>query len=214
MAWDDKTPWDTEKELINIEKDSTDSGVEDLDDPKYASFVEKTYQIIHKVEEMGLPKSGEQLRIVTFRTFNASLFLSYICEKETVEELLLVVYSINAEAAKLIESLVKSGKVKKATVLMSNLRNKAHRQKEKITRDLFVDNPNIDLFFAQCHSKIMSMKTACGNHYSVEGSGNLSFNSRIEQYVIDNDKGLFEFTKNWMQEIKVYLKGSKELIET
>lgn len=216
IKWDtDNTDdWTSEAPLINVEKDTDDSGVEDLEDPKYLSFVEKTYQIIHTVEQIGLPKPGHQLRIVTFRTFNASLFLSYICEKEMVEELLLVVYSINAEAAKMIESLVSQGKVKKATVLMSNLRNKAHRQKEQITRDLFVNNPNIDLFFAQSHGKIMAMKTQSGNYYSVEGSGNLSFNSRIEQYIVDNDKGLFEFTRDWMQKIKIYLKGKKELVLT
>jgi len=79
---------------------------------------------------------------------------------------------------------------------------------------MFVENPNIDHYFASAHSKIMGMKTESGNHYILEGSGNLSFNSRIEQYVLDNDEKLFNFTKNWMNEIKVYLKGKKELILT
>jgi hypothetical protein len=50
------------------------------------------------------------------------------------------------------------------------------------------------------------------DYYTVEGSGNLSYNSRIEQAVIDNDKSLFEFTKSWIEEIKIYLKDKKELI--
>lgn len=56
----------------------------------------------------------------------------------------------------------------------------------------------------------MSFKTA-ENYYTVEGSGNLSYNSRIEQYIIDNDISMFEFTKTWINEIKVYLQGKKEL---
>lgn len=216
MGWEDtilKKDWEV-NELINIEKDSIDSGVEDLEDKKYQMFCKKTYQVIDQINKIGLPKQGEQLRLVTLRTFNASLFLAHICEKETIDYLILVVYSINAEAAKLINELVLSGKIKKAKILMSNLRNKAHRAKEQITRDNFVNNPNIELFFAQSHSKIMAMKTDTGNHYVVEGSGNLSFNSRIEQYIIDNDNGLFEFTDKWTEEIKTYLAGRKELVLT
>ena len=60
----------------------------------------------------------------------------------------------------------------------------------------------------------MGLKTKKGNYYILEGSGNLSFNSRVEQYVIDNDKELFNFTKDWMSKIKVFLKGKKELVLT
>lgn len=212
--WESKTEWNTTDDLINVEKDTHDSGLEELEDEKYKKFVEKTYQVIQKVEEIGLPKNNEQIRLVTFRSFNAAVFLAYICEKEIVEDLKLVVYSINYEAALLIDDLIKKGRIKKVTILMSNLRNKAHRTKEQLTRDLFVDNPKVDLFFASAHSKIMSMKTDKQNYYSLEGSGNLSFNSRVEQYVLDNDKDLFNFTSNWMEKIKVFLKDKKELVLT
>ena len=213
IDWEENT-WSKEDELINVSKDTTDSGLEEFEDEKYRKFVEKTYQVIENIEEVGLPKPNEQIRIVTFKSFNAAVFLAHICKHEKVEQLNLVVYSINAEAAKLISRLVDEGRIKKAIILMSNLRNKAHRAKEQITRDTFVNNPNIDLFFASAHSKVMSMKTENGNYYSLEGSGNLSFNSRVEQYVLDNDKKLFEFTVNWMEKIKEYLKDKKELVLT
>jgi hypothetical protein len=214
MAWDSSTYWDNKDSLINIKKDTEDSGLELFEDEKYKKFIEKTYQIIESVEEIGLPRENEQIRLVTFKSFNAALFLAHICEKEKIKHLLLVVYSINAEAAQLICSLIDSGKIEKCTILMSNLRNKAHRKKEQVTRDMFVDNAKVDLFFASAHSKIMCMETEKDNFYCLEGSGNLSFNSRVEQYVIDNDKKLFYFTKNWMDKIKVYLAGKKELVLT
>ena len=123
-------------------------------------------------------------------------------------------FSINYEASRFIDEMIKNGLIEKATILMSNLRNRAHREKEQITRDMFVDNPNIDLFFACSHAKIFSMETEKGNFYTVEGSGNLTYNSRIEQYSIDNDEGLFLFTKKWMDETKQFLKGKKELVLT
>ena len=56
------------------------------------------------------------------------------------------------------------------------------------------------------------MKTSEGNYYTIEGSGNMSFNSRVEQYVIDNDKELFDFTNEWIDDIVRYLDGKRELI--
>ena len=213
--WGDLKPnWGKTKELINVEKDTDNSGLEDLKDKSYQKFIEKTYQIIKKVDEIGLPKPNEQIRLVTFRPFNAIHFLNYIAKKQTINHVIIAVYSINAEAARFLNEMIESGLIKKATILMSNLRNKAHREKEQITRDLFVNNQNVELFFCSSHAKIMAMETYEGDYYVLEGSGNLSYNSRVEQYVLDNDKKLFNFTLNWMMEIRQYLAGQKELIIT
>jgi hypothetical protein len=205
--------WNESEPLINVEKDTDNSGVEDMAEKKYKKYVEKTYQIIQQLNEVGLPKTNEQIRIITLRSFNSVHFLKYISDLEIIEKVLLCVYSINGEAARMLNEMVIFGKVKKMVILMSNLRNKAHREKEQITRDMFVNNPNIDLFFASSHAKIMSIKTD-KNYYTIEGSGNMSYNSRIEQYILDNDKKLFEFTENWMNEVKIFLKGKKELVLT
>lgn len=207
-------PIDFWQEQESVKKDTDNSGVEDIEDKMIYLFKQKTMQVISKIEEIGLPKKNQQLRLITMRSFNAVAFLKYISNKETITQLNLVVYSINYEAAKIINDLIKEGKVKKATILISNLRNKAHRTKEQITKDMFVSNPNIDLFFCSSHAKIMNFETSEGNYYNVEGSGNLSFNSRVEQYIIDNCEELYDFTCKWMCEIRENLKGKKELIET
>lgn len=214
MAWDSKTTWNKEQELINVKKDINDSGLENLEDSKYKKFIEKTYQVIQKIEEIGLPKNNEQIKIITFRPFNAAVFLKYIAEKEGIENAQIVVYSINGEAAVMIDKLINDGLINQCQILMSNLRNKAHREKEQITRDLFVNNPKVDLFFASSHAKILSVKTKQGNFYSLEGSGNMSYNSRVENYCIDNDENLYKFHCDWMNEIKTFLKGKKELVLT
>jgi hypothetical protein len=74
MGWDSETSWSHENELINVKKDANDSGLESLEDSKYKKFIEKTYKVIQKVEEIGLPKKNEQLKIITFRPFNAAVF--------------------------------------------------------------------------------------------------------------------------------------------
>jgi hypothetical protein len=195
-----------------VSKDTMDSGLEDMEDRMMKSYKQKTFAVIAKLDEIGVPEKGWQLRLITKRSFNAIAFLKWIHSLEGyIEEALFCIYSINHEASKIINDMVISGEIGQATILMSNLRNKAHRSKEEATKNYFITNPNIELIFASSHSKIMTFKTKKGNFYTVEGSGNLSYNSRIEQYVIDNDENVFNFTKDWVEEIKIYLQGKKEL---
>lgn len=196
-----------------VEKDTKDSGVEELEDKMLKLYKNKTFHVVQNLDKIGLPKKNEQIRIITLRSFNAIAFLQWVQEKSglIIDEALFCIYSINHEASVIIDQMVKDRKIKTATILMSNLRNKAHRQKEQMTKDYFINNPNIELVFASSHAKIMSFKIG-EDYYTVEGSGNLSYNSRIEQAVIDNDQSLFNFTKSWIEEIKIYLKDKKELI--
>lgn len=182
-----------------------------MEDRAYARYVERHYALIDKLKEVGLPKPGEQFRLVTRRSFNAIQFLEYIASEEKILDLKMAIYSINFNAAKILVALINDGRIKKVEILMSNLRNKAHREKEEVIKQMFIEHPRISLFFAQSHAKTFACRTSKGNYYTCEGSGNLAYNSRVEQYVIDNDKGLYEFSCSWMKEIKVFLEGHKEL---
>jgi hypothetical protein len=175
-------------------------------------YTDKTFKVIAKINEIGLPQKNEQIRIITKSSFNAIAFIKYIVEFEIIEKIILSVYSMNFESATMLDDLIKQKKIISAQILMSNLRNKAHREKEQLTNDLFIDNPNISLFYANNHAKIISCKTDCNNFYTIEGSGNMSCNSRIEQYVIDNSQELYQFNINWHEEIKEFLKDRKELV--
>lgn len=197
--------------LINVEKDPDKSGLEDMEDRALVRYCERHYALIDKLQELGLPSPGQQFRLVTRRTFNAIQFLEYIVQKEKVIlDLRMAIYSINYHAAKILVGLVEDKSIRKVEILMSNLRNKAHREKEEIVKGMFLGHPNINLFFASSHAKMFSCRTAKGNYYTIEGSGNLAYNSRVEQYVIDNDKGMYDFSRQWMKDIKVFLKDSKE----
>ena len=202
---------DEDSTICTVSKDTNDSGVEDVKDSSIRLYKQKTFQVIEKIKELKLPTDKEQLRLITKRSFNAVSFIKFISDAETITHLTCCIYSLNYEAAMLLNDLINNGRIQKATLLISNLRNKAHREKEQLTKDLFVENPKIKLIYCSSHAKIISFSTDKGNYYTIEGSGNLSFNSRVEQYVIDNDKDLFDFTNRWIEEIQEYLKGKKEL---
>lgn len=200
-----------EQEFVTVEKDPEKSGLEQMEDRAFARYTEKHYALIAKLEELGLSKPGQQFRLITRRTFNAIQFLEYIASREKIIDLKMAIYSINYNAAKILVRLIDEGRIEKAEILMSNLRNKAHREKEEIIKKMFIGHGKISMFFASSHAKMFSCVTSDGNYYTCEGSGNLAFNSRVEQYVIDNDRGMYEFSCSWLADIKVFLDGKKEL---
>lgn len=53
----------------------------------------------------------------------------------------------------------------------------------------------------QNHAKVLLLDNpGTGVWLAVEGSANLTSNPRLEQYVITNDPGLYEFHRGWMEE--------------
>lgn len=193
-----------------VGKDPRSSGLEGMHDNHLLLYKRKSAFLIEKLAEIGLPAAGQQYRLITRRAFNAIQMLEFICQSEIIIDLKIAIYSINFNAALVLVELVNAGKIRRVEVLMSNLRNHAHREKEQIIKDLFSGHPQFDLFFACSHAKSMSCKTDQDNYYTIEGSGNLAANSRIEQYIIDNDPAIYEFTCRWFEEIKEFIKSNKE----
>lgn len=202
--------------MRTVAKDIDKSGLEAMPDalevyrPKARSCA-----VIARLAEVGLPQPGEQFRLVTRRNFNSIEMLEYIASREKVVRLYAAVYSINERAAVSLCNLLDGDKVDHATILMSNLRNKAHREKEEIVCKMFSTHAKIDLWFCSSHAKVVAVETACGNHYVIEGSGNHAMNSRVEQYVVDNSEEVFAHTARWMSDIRDFLRaaGHRELAE-
>ena len=54
----------------------------------------------------------------------------------------------------------------------------------------------------ETHAKVLLLNNAEQNAwYTIEGSANLTANPRLEQYVITNDKRLWEFHREWFEEM-------------
>jgi len=200
-----------EPDILTVTLDSTTSFLEKMGDNAFSRYCEKHYALISKLEEIGLPLPGQQIRLVTRRVFNAIQFIEYITKTEVIIDIKMAIFSINFNAAKILLKLINDGKIRNAEILMSNLRNKAHREKEEIVKNMFTDHPKVSLFFCSSHAKVFACQTLENNFYTLEGSGNMGYNSRVEQYVIDNDQEMYLFTCRWMAEIKDFLKGTKEL---
>jgi len=169
----------------------------DISDKLLKKFKEKNCQIIKKVKEIGLPKNNEQIRLITTKAFNAISIISHIANHEIIKEAIFVIFAINKEAAKVLIELKQQGHFKKCQLVISSIRNAGIKAKSQAVELL---KPHFDIIFITSHAKITILKTE-KNNYSIEGSGNFSWNARLEQYIIDNDIELYNFSKEWMLEI-------------
>lgn len=190
------------------DKDIIEDGNAFIEDNLYKSFKEKTAKTISKINEIGLPKQGEQLRLITMKSFNAIAFIELIASIEPVAEMILIIFAINYQAAQKIIELKNSGCIKNIQLIVSSVRNAGYTIKSKSIK-LLSEEKDIKLIFVNSHAKISCLRTR-NNFYIIEGSGNFSYNGRIEQYVIDNDEKLFNFTKNWVNEMINSMRSYKD----
>lgn len=211
--WEDLPDLDVSNASWGATTSGDDGIIEDgnaiIDDKMYKQFIKKNTQTIANILEVGLPMPGEQIRLITMNSFNASAFIQFIAEKETISELILVVFAINLQAAQMLIDLKKEGKIKGMELVVSSIRNAGYSIKSKAV-ELLAGHSDIKMCFVNSHAKISALRTEKGSYYIIEGSGNYSYNGRIEQYVIDNSEQLFIFTKDWIREMKKSMRLKKD----
>jgi hypothetical protein len=146
---------------------------------------------------------GEQYRIVTEKQFNAFAVILAILEEEDIEEMHLAIYRINEPTVDSLINFIDAGRIKTATFIISNFFNQTKRpEKWAIRLKDFADTRScVKHAYIHNHSKVLCVKTVTGNHYVFEGSGNMSDNARIEQYLYENNEVTYNFHKEWMSEL-------------
>ena len=194
MAW-----YDLEETKNKYDPGKDEDGNFVMSDKIYKKFQEKNVQVIRNILEIGMPKKNEQLRLITNNSFNSIAFVEHVARTEGIKSSKFVIFSINMSAAHLLIDLKNDNLIKNTELIISIIRNAGFKTKSKAVELL---KHHFDIIFLNSHAKIVVMETEKGNYYTLEGSGNFSHNERIEQYVIDNDKLLFDFSEKWIEEIK------------
>jgi len=163
---------------------------------------------IHRLKAKALsdlcikPELDEQWRIITEKQFNAYALILYLIESEIIEEMHLAIYRINEPTVRSIIDLIDSGRIKKATFVISNFFNQTKKPERwaLMLRAYAERKQNVNHKYTHNHAKVLCVKTKTG-YYVFEGSGNMSDNARIEQYLFENNKEIYEFHKEWMENI-------------
>ena len=126
MAW-----YDLDEMTNQYDKGEDEDGNLDLSDKILKRYAEKNTQIINKVEEIGLPAKGQQLRLITMKSFNTISIISHIAKAEVIDHAVFVIFAINKFAAKVIIDLMLSGKIKKQLSLLVALEMLAMFQNQR-----------------------------------------------------------------------------------
>lgn len=202
----DKAPaLDLEERIVHELEGKT----QPVEDKKLRMIVEKEKVFCQAAVDFtkfcALPKPGEQYRIVTNKCWNGYTLIKRILATDVViEELYLAVYSINDVAAKGLVKSYESGRIKKAWFIVSDLfwryRNKEAHQTYRDFRKFCQGTTNLHHGYMDNHAKITCIKDSHGNHFVMEGSGNLSDNAKIEQLLFENNRKVFEFHAGWIRE--------------
>ena len=154
---------------------------------------------LDKLSELtSIPFPGQQFRIVTQKAVNSFDFILAILATEEIEELIIAFYRIGKKVIQELKEFQKTEKIKSLYFLLND-------GAPKLIPDAYnllvqYSNENWKVKIENNHTKIICIRTA-QNFYVIEGSGNLSINARIEQYVFDNNEDLFNFHKNWITKL-------------
>lgn len=151
----------------------------------------------------GEPAEGEQWRIITEKQFNAFALILHLLQTRVIEEMYLAVYRINEPTVTSIIEFIESGKIKKSVFVISSFFNQTKKPEQwAIMLKQFADKKaNCYHVYTHNHAKVLAVRTSKNEFFVFEGSGNMSDNARIEQYIYENSKQSFEFHKKWMTKL-------------
>lgn len=202
MGWEIKNKTDSEilsEKAIKLKKEYTlKKGIARRvkNDKIHRLLIKKIVDII------SLPKKNEQYMMITQMSFNIYSLILFILEKEKViDELIVTTFNMNKKTFDGLINLCESGKVKILRIVISE--SITFRMPERIKEmiSVFESNKyNYELALVWNHTKI-GLIECNGNFYVIEGSGNFSDNSEIEQYRFENNKESFDFHYNWINEL-------------
>lgn len=139
-----------------------------------------------------IPTPGEFFFLQTDNSFNAFTFIPFIARRYPVKELHASTYSISRRVIDALIELHDKGMVEQVTLLISDSMIKRNPVTIDNLMAMAESRPNLNVLYAWSHAKVCLMRTH-DFHFVIEGSGNWSENAQYEQYLLANDKGLYDF---------------------
>lgn len=185
----------------NLNSSKKETKAEYLAKIKYRKLV--TQQVKGFLEIVGNELiDNVQYRIITNKGFNAISVFEFIQQNEIIEEIHIAVYRMNQKAVTHLKDIISKGNIKGNIIVSKFFReNKKYERWANELVSFSNSSKLINVAFARNHAKVFLAKTKSGKHIVFEGSGNLSDNDRIEQYIYENNREVFEFHKKWIIDV-------------
>ena len=143
-----------------------------------------------------LPSKDECFKFISFSGGFASIsFIEAVAAKEKILELTASTLRIGAKQFDILARLNAKGMLEKATFFVGTLMREDEKRKQyNYYGRIFEKCRELDwrIHSTNNHSKIILMRTE-ENYYVLETSSNLNENPKIEQFSIENNKGMYDF---------------------
>lgn len=149
-----------------------------------------------------LPENGEAFHFVISRYFEPCDLIPAVrilSDPAVIKTLTVTTLGLNVDNVATIAAGMHQGKVLDCTILVSQF----FRRMNPETYNFLVQEirgRGGHVGFGNNHTKIMLFEMSDGNHYSIEGSGNIRACSAIEQFMMVNDKTVYDFHREWILE--------------
>ena len=152
------------------------------------------------VYQWRMPTTREQVHYLSARAIETiGVIKKIIREVGKIEKLQCLVFSINQQNAQHLVRLKNAGLIGEIELTCSTIKNRAENENVRSYKILLKEN-GIKMNFAYSHAKITLAKTA-KDYFVVETSANLVNSAKYEQFVISNNKPLYDYYKRQIQRI-------------
>lgn len=156
-----------------------------------------------------LPEENEYLHLISNGLYDFFTFIPVLTDYlGGASEFYGSTWTMNRNNVEIIMQLYDKKKIKKVTILTGVY----FKQRESAVYAQLVDGLISRGQRFKCfenHSKI-TLLTNNKKYIVVEGSANFTSNPRVEQYVITNNKEVYNFHKDWMEDIIANHKSERE----
>ncbi len=174
-------------------------------DKKMIKFLIPQFAKIRDIRDIGCPsEENQQIRFITTTQLNVMSFLLFMMdEKGDIDELYISTFSISNKVIDVIDLLIEKKKIRKLTIIISNIK-RAEKISETL-KNLIIKHGKglVSAKLAWIHTKIICFRIK-GEYYTIEGSGNLTNNGRIEQYLFEKSKETYNFHSEWISNVENY----------
>jgi hypothetical protein len=127
-----------------------------------------------------------------------------------VEEMTIETLSLSGANIISLETLITKGYLKKLHLIVSDHFFSHERNNLiKFAYDKLDIDDNFQLSVCRTHCKIAQFKTAGGKYIVIHGSSNLRSSDNLEQFVIEDNKEIYDFNNEYHKKIEVKFKTIK-----
>lgn len=159
----------------------------------YCKHLQFSFATIKNIEkDVIIPQRGGIVWMQSDKAFNAFDLVVFIASKFPIKHLYASTYSISRRTIDSIIEMHDKGMIEQLTLLISESMIKRNPTTIDNLMAMKSSRANLNVQFAWSHAKINLIETH-DDFFVLEGSGNWSENAHFEQYVLVNDKEVFDY---------------------